>query len=173
MSTLLKVCIKYALVAGALAFILAITTFYIGRHPMLISPFLDFRILLFGVFIYFSLREFRDFKQEGVLYFFQAMIGSGIVVVVASVVSTLGVYFFGSLEPGFVNEYISGMSAYLKTFSKEDIERIGKEVFDSNLKALPATNMNELAATFFGQGLVIGFFVSIILSVIVRRQPKT
>lgn len=173
MATLLKVCTRYALVAGVLALVMAIITFYIGRHPMMISPFLDFRILLFGIFIYFSLREFRDFYQRGELYFFQAMVGSGVVVVIASVISTAGLYAFGVVETGFVKEYVNQMTLYLKTFGAEDIERIGKEVFDSNLQALPATNMHELAVTYFGQGLVIGFFVSIVLSVIVRRQPKT
>jgi hypothetical protein len=64
------------------------------------------------------------------------------------------------------------MSQYLNTFSKEDIERIGKEVFERNLNQLPTTNISVLAMTYFVQGLAIGFFVSIILSVIVRRQPK-
>jgi len=172
MSTLLRVCIKYALVGGALALLMAITTFYIGRHPILIAPYFDFRILLFGVFIFFSLREFRDFHQNGELYFFQAMIGSAIVVLVSSVISTLGIYIFGNLEPGFLNEYIINRTAYLKSFSEADIARIGKEIFDSNLQALPTTNVNGLASTYFGQGLGIGFFVSIILSVIVRKQPK-
>lgn len=172
MSTLLRVCIKYALVAGALALVMAIITFYIGQHPILIAPYIDFRILLFGVFIFFSLREFRDFYQNGELYFFQAMIGSGIVVIIASVISTAGLYGFGLVEPDFLARYIEGRTLYLKTFSAEDIERIGKEIFESNLKALPATNMIGLASTYFGQGLGIGFFVSIILSVIVRRQPK-
>jgi len=79
---------------------------------------------------------------------------------------------FGNFEPDFIASYINRMTVYLQTFSKEDIERIGKEVFDRNLKALPATNIYEMAKTYFAQGLAIGLFVSIILSVITRKQPK-
>jgi hypothetical protein len=64
------------------------------------------------------------------------------------------------------------MTDYLKTFPKEDIERIGKDVYERNLNDLPETNIRKLVETYFAQGIAIGFFVNIILSVILRRQPK-
>ena len=76
-------------------------------------------------------------------------------------------------EKEFVPTYIEYVSAYWKSFSKEDIERIGKEIYERNLASLPATNMSQLTRTYFVHGLIIGFFVNIILSVILRRQPKT
>ena len=79
---------------------------------------------------------------------------------------------FCTFEREFVESYILQITAYVKSFPKEDIERIGKDIYERNLKALPATNMAALAITYFMQGLVIGFFVNIILSVILRKQPK-
>jgi len=172
MKLLLKVCIRYGLVAGLLSLILLIAIFYVGRHPFLIAPFLDFRILTFGVFIFFSLKEFRDYYQGGVLYFWQGMIGSGVVVMTATVVSSIGLQIFGTLEQDFVSAYVTQLTAYLNTFPKEVIDQIGKDVFERNLKELPATHISTLVQTHFAQGLVIGFFISIILSVILRKQPK-
>jgi hypothetical protein len=80
---------------------------------------------------------------------------------------------FGKYEARFLTSYIEQITAYIKSFSKEDIQRIGQEAYDRNLKALPATNIYDLAQTYFIQGMVIGFFVNIILSVTLRRQPKT
>jgi len=171
-SPLIRISIKYGAVAGALALALLIASYYMGRHPLLIAPFLDFRILLFGIFIFFSGRELRDYEQGGVLYFWQAMLGGGLVVLMASVVSTLGMQVFGARVPEFVTAYVQQMTDYLKTFSAEDIKGVGKEVYDRNLVQLSATNVSQLSVTYFAQGMVIGFLDTIVLSVILRRQPK-
>lgn len=170
---LLLISARYGAVAGVLAFVLLVVMYYLGRHPLMTSPFLDFRILLFGIFVFFTLKEFRDYEQEGVLYFSQAMIGGLTVVMVASVVTSLLLYTFGTWEDEFVSEYIAQVTAYLASFSKDEIDRIGRDVYERNLNALPATNISNLAITYFVHGLMIGFFVNIVLSVISRREPKT
>jgi hypothetical protein len=65
------------------------------------------------------------------------------------------------------------MTEYLKGFPEEDIERIGEESYQRNLESLPATNMGQIALMYIVQSFAIGLFVSIILSVILRKQPKT
>jgi Protein of unknown function (DUF4199) len=170
---LLLISARYGAVAGVLAFVLLVVMYYLGRHPLMTSPFLDFRILLFGIFVFFTLKEFRDYEQEGVLYFSQAMVGGLTVVMVASVVTSLLLYIFGTWEDEFVSEYIAQVTAYLVSFSKDEIDRIGRDVYERNLNALPATNISNLAITYFVHGLMIGFFVNIVLSVISRREPKT
>lgn len=168
---LLNVCIRYGLIAGVLNIILLVITFYVGRHPLMISPYLDFRIVLFGTFVFFALREFRDTRNQGTLYFFQGMIGSYTVVLVAAIVASLGLLLFAALENDFVTYYIEVMTRYLEGFSREDIEAIGRDVYERNISLLPSTNSRMLAISYFAQGILIGLFVSIILSVILRKQP--
>ena len=170
---LLRISVRYGIVGGILAFILLIIMFYLGRHPLITSPFLDFRVLLFGIFIFFTLKEFRDYEQEGVLYFAQAMIGGLVVIMIMTTLTSIMLQIFGTIEKDFVTTYIDQVTAYLKGFTKEDIERVGKEMYERNLAVLPSTNISRLTVTYFVHGLVIGFFVNIILSVILRRQPKT
>jgi len=166
------IALRYGSIAGVVMVLLLIGTFYIGQHPLLISPYFDFRIVLFGVFILFALKEFRDNVNYGVLHFFQGMIGSYMLVFIAAIIGSLGVLVFAALEKNFVSSYIEAMTAYLKGFSEEDIKTIGKAVYDRNLSLLPATNSRMLAVSYFGQGILIGLFVSIVLSVILRKQPK-
>ncbi len=173
MKKLVGLSLRYGLVAGVLSAILLITLYYVGKNPFLISPFLDFRIFVFGIFIFFALKEFRDFHQGGLLYFWQALFGSFVVVVLSSLIGATGLYIFGSIETEFVSSYIVGMTEYLKTFPAEDIERIGKDVYERNLSQLQSTNMATLVQTHFAQGLIIGFFVSLILSVILRKTNLT
>jgi hypothetical protein len=143
-----------------------------NRHPLMVSPFVDFRILLLGVFIFFTLKEFREDHQAGTLYFWQGMIGSFIMVMVAGTIASLLLLGFCSFESSFIPSYVKAMTEYLKSFPAEDIERIGKEVYARNLEQLPSTNAKQIAGLYFMQSLMIGFFVSIILSVILRKEPK-
>ena len=170
--TLLRISARYGTVGGILAFVLLLIMFYLGRHPLITSPFLDFRVLLFGIFIFFTLKEFRDYEQEGVLYFPQAMIGGLTVIIVMTTVTSILLQIFGSIEKDFVTTYIDQVTAYVRSFSQEDIARVGKEIYERNLAALPSTNISKLTVTYFVHGMVIGFFVNVILSVILRRQPK-
>lgn len=170
--TLLRISARYGVSAGVLAFILLIVMYHLGPHPLLTSPFLDFRILLFGIFMFFTLKEFRDYYHHGILHFWQAMFGGLSVVLIATIITSCLLWLFGIWENEFVASYVTQLTAYLKSFPKEDISRIGKEVYDRNLAALPATNVFDLVQTYFMQGIIIGFFVNIILSVILRRQPK-
>lgn len=169
---LLRIAARYGAVAGIVAFVLLVAMYYLGRHPLMTSPFLDFRILLFGIFVFFTLKEFRDYEQGGVLYFSQAMLGGLTVVMVTSIITSSLLFLFGKWEDRFVSDYVTQVTAYLNSFSKEEINRIGKDVYDRNLGALPATNISNLAITYFVHGLLIGFFVNIVLSVISRREPK-
>jgi len=172
LNKLLRIAVRYGLIGGVISFVLVIVMFYLGRHPLVVSPYLDFRILLFGIFVFFALKEFRDYDQQGVLYFAQAMLGGFMVIFILTTLATLLIWIFGSVEPDFVSEYIEQVTAYVKSFSEEDIKQLGKDVYERNLAALPSTNIGRLAFTYFVQGLVLGFFVNIVLSVIVRRQPK-
>ncbi|MFN3841454.1 MAG: DUF4199 domain-containing protein [Cyclobacteriaceae bacterium] len=170
--SLALISIRWGAIASVLAVSLLVTVYYLGRHPLMVAPFLDFRILLYALFIFFALREFRDYHQQGELYFWQGMIGSFILVGVAGILAATLFWIFGTLETEFVPSYIRQMTDYLKNFSEEDIQRIGKDVFESNLKGLPSTNMSQLALTYLAQSFVIGLFVSIILSVILRKTTK-
>jgi uncharacterized membrane-anchored protein YitT (DUF2179 family) len=172
-SPLISIGIRNGAMAGVLAIALLVVMFYIGRHPLLVSPFMDFRILLFGIFIFFTLKEFRDTHQEGALYFWQGMTGSFIMIMVAATISSMLILVFCSIESSFIPSYIENSIKYLKTFPAEDIERIGKDVYQRNLELLPATNSKQIASQYFVQSLMIGLFVSIILSVILRKEPKT
>lgn len=169
---LVRVPLRYGIPVGVLGFVLVIVLYYINRHPFLVPVFFDFRIALFGVLFFFSLKELRDYHFGGLLFFWQGLAACFVFIVTFAVVSSSLVWLFGVLQPAFVERYVQLFLEQVKTFPPEIIERIGKEAYESNLAALPSTNAFDLAFLYFWQCFVIGFFVSIILSVILRRQPN-
>jgi hypothetical protein len=171
-SSLVTVSLRSGVAAGVLAFVLMVGLFYMNRHPLMMAPYFDFRVILFGVFIFFAQKEYRDYFQEGVMYFWQGMMIALITFTVANIISSVGMQIFGMLEDRFVTSYVEQMRTYLLTFPEQEVKRIGKEIFDSNFKQLSSTNVFDLTISFFVKGTVIGLFVSVIISIILRKQPK-
>jgi hypothetical protein len=172
MKPLINVSVRYGLLAGITGSILLIGLYYLGRHPFLIPVFMDFRIILFGFFIFFALRETRDHYQNGVLFFWQAIIGSFVFTLCYAALSSLALIGFMAVVPAFLIDYINLTIEQLKALPQEVVDRIGKEVYDKNIEMLPATDIYDLAFLYFSQCFMISLFISIILSVILRRQPK-
>jgi hypothetical protein len=165
--------LRNGLIAGVLGFILLMALYYMGRHPFLFPIYYDFRIILLSVFVVMTLKEFRDDHQEGILYFGQAMVGSFLFTFTFALVASLLVWIFCLVIPEFVTTYIKVATEQLSLIQNEVIEQLGKEEFDRNLNKLPATLGSDLALDYFGKTFIISFFISVIISVILRRQPKT
>lgn len=167
-----KVSVRYGLLSGLLGFVLSIALFYMGHHPLLAPAFLDFRILLFAIVIFFALKEIRDFHNKGVLHFWQGMMSGLFITLIFSLVASGLLHWFAQWNPAFVEQYISLSLEQINNFSPEDIERIGKTTFDQSLEALKRADAYFLASRYLVQSFVLSFFVTIIISVILRSQPK-
>jgi hypothetical protein len=172
MKALVKVSLKNGIIAGGIGSLLLAGLYFMGRHPFLIPVFLDFRIILLGVFIFFTLKEIRDYYHGGILYFWQGLVSAFIFTVSFALISSSVVLVLCWLVPEFLSSYVSLSIAQLRSLPQELIDNIGPEVYDRNLRLLPATKGSDLALLYFWQTFMISLFLSIILSVILRRQPK-
>ncbi len=173
MPPIVKVPLKYGVISGILTGILIVVLYYFVVHPFEVPVFFDFRIFIFGVFIFFTLRELRDYHLGGVLFFWQGLIASLLLTVVFAVLSSALLALLGAMDPHFLESYISFRMEFLKSLPAETVDQIGKDVYERNLNDLPSTNMTDLVLLYFAQSFMISFFISIILSVILRTQPKT
>ncbi len=152
--------------------VLAIALYYMGKHPFLLPVVLDFRIILLGVFIFFALKEFRDFQNQGVLFFWQGMLGSYLLILVAGLTGAILIGAFASWQEKFVAEYIEVLMAQMTEFKEVLIQNVGNEAYEQQIEKLPATTAWDLAGDYFLKSQIIGFFVAIILSVVMRRHPS-
>jgi hypothetical protein len=173
MKPLVRVPLIYGLIAGLLGAILVVGLYYVAPHPFLIPVFLDFRIFLFGVFVFFVLKELRDHYQGGTLYFGQGMMASFIFITLYAIVSSALITLFAYWEKSFVTSFIDLFTKQVQGLGEEEIRQIGKDNIERNLKALASTNAFWMGWNYFKQCYWIGLLVSIILSVTLRRQPKT
>ena len=169
---LVRVPVRYGLIAGAIGFILLVSLFYMDKHPQLVFPFFDFRIAIFSVFGVFVMRELRDYYFDNFLTFWQGMISSFIFTLVFALIASLLLLLFTYMETDYVSVFIKQSIEQIKSAPVEDIKRIGKEAYDELLKSTSLVDGVFLAKRYFFQSFFISFLISIIISVILRRQPK-
>jgi hypothetical protein len=170
---LVAVPLRWGLIASAVGFGILLSLYYWNKHPFLIPVFFDFRIVIFSVFGVLILRELRDYYFEGLLFFWQGMIACFIFTFVFALLVSLALLIFTSVQPDFVNSYITLSLEQIKLYTSEDIKQIGKEVFDQGIKSIKEANGVFMARRYFSQSFILSFLISIIISVILRRQPKT
>ncbi len=172
LSPITAVPLRNGIIAGLLGFFLLVALYFMGRHPFLFMLYFDFRILMFAVFMTLTLKEIRDAHQEGIIFFWQGMIANFVFTVLFAIVTSALIWLLCILYAPFLSNYIVTALAQMKELPAEVIIRIGKDAHESNLSTLAATNGYTLAKHYFWQTFVISFFISIIISVILRRQPK-
>ncbi|MEQ9591636.1 MAG: DUF4199 domain-containing protein [Cyclobacteriaceae bacterium] len=169
---LLRVPLAYGIVAGFLGFVLLMVLYYTGHHPFLIPIFFDFRIIVLSIFILFALKELRESHYGGLLHFWQGMIGSFLLTLIFAMVTSSLLYAFALWNHAFVTEYVELTLAQIKMFPKQEMERLGKEVYEEGIRSLQLADAEFLATRYFTQSFILSFFLSVIISVILRRQPK-
>jgi hypothetical protein len=167
---LVRIPLFYGLIAAVLGPIIYIALYYIGDHPATIFPLFDFRILLLGVMYYFCLKELREYYFGGYLYFWQGMIACLVVTMVFAAVASIGIYLFARYNTEFISSFIQLETKKLDSVSAEDIAKIGKDTYNGFRESLQQVDAAFMARRYFIQSFGISFFISIIISVILRRQ---
>ena len=174
---LITVPLKYALVASLLAVILLIILFTTGRHPLLIPIFYDYRILLFAVFIFFTLKEFKDYHGQGILHFWQGLLAGIMFYLSLGLLVGIFINVYGHLQPDFLTGYIEGIIKGLELnreqLTSQHTITITPEELDRQISLMKATKPHQMALDYFIKSCLIGFFLSILLAVILRRTDRS
>jgi hypothetical protein len=162
---------RYGILAATISIILFIILYFAGKNPLLIPPFLDFRIILYPIILVFAIRDFKENKNEGTLHFWQGMSVGLQAMVISSFLVAVFILIFGSfVEPRFVPEYIRLMTEQIKGLNENVVESVGKEAIDKSLELLSTTNIFDLAIDYFIKSLPYGVFLTIIISLILRKK---
>jgi hypothetical protein len=165
--------LKYGVVAATLSALLFLLLYYFGKHPLLIPALFDFRIILFPIFLVFSIRDFKENRNGGMLHYWQGMsVGIQVTLVISILMSLFILLFGGVLEPEFFTDYIDKLTLQLQSTNPEVIEQIGQEAYAKSLEILPSITLLDLSLDYFIKSLPYGLFLTIIISLILRKKPN-
>ena len=171
-SPLIKTPARYGLLGGLIGGTVIIALYSAGIHPFLLPVIVDFRIAIFSIFIFFSLKELRERYYDGTLFFWQGMVASFVVVLVSGLIGSCFAWGIAKWNSDFLPSYISKLQQQLLGFKKDIIESVGVDAYNQQLARLPHTSPLDLAGDYFLKSLIIGLFLAILISVILRKQPK-
>lgn len=170
---LVRVMARYGVISGVIGIVAVIVFFYIGKHPFWIFPLFDPRVLLIAIFLVFGLREVRDYFQQGVLFFWQGLSGSLVLLAVMSVTGYVGIILFGFSEPEFLKMYIVQGLEQINNITADSADQIGKSAIEEVRNTIHETTVYWMAKRYAIQTYLFGFFIAIIISVVLRRQTKS
>ena len=171
---LLLVPIKYGFIGSLMIILGLIVLFYLGRHPLLLNPVLDARIPLYALIIFISFKIFKDQYNGGVMHFWQGMAIGMIDYLIMALGAALFIYVFSEIKAtNFLAEYIRIATGQLETNKDLFIENISEKTYTDTLAQLPRTQAIHLAVDYLLKSTPIGLFLTIILSVLLRRKEST
>ncbi len=167
--------VKYGVYGALLLIVLYSVMFYVGKHP-LPPGFADVRFLLVPIFIFFSIKEFKDYRNDKILHFWQGLLIGFLVSFVIGVITALFIYVFAQwIAPDFLVQYIEEriQLMHMMLENKVALEKtMNEEMVQEQMRLLPQTTSFKIALTYLGKTILIGILFNIIISVILRRQPK-
>lgn len=169
---LTQVAIKFGLMGAVMNILALVVLFYLGKHPLLLNPLLDTRWPLFSLFIFFSIKMYRD-ENGGILHFWEGLVIGILVYVIMAIGGVFFVYIFSEIKSTFfLSEFIRIKTEQLIE-NKEmyiDSKFIGEETYNQAILGLPNTQAIQLAYSYLKQSILIALLPTILLPILMRRS---
>lgn len=167
-----KTAIKYAPVAGVFMVIIYHLSFFIGVNPQIDLGHLFFDLVLIGMFIFFAEKDFKRYKNDGILHFWQGMTIGFIVYTIGSAVFLIAQIIYYNFDTDAVINYQSAATNFLNERSKIYIEKFGQEAYELQLEEIQKVTKWDLIQESTIKKIIAGFFITPVISIILRKQPN-
>lgn len=163
---------KYALICGVFLTVLYHLSAFFGLNPLINIGHLVFDILIFGLFIFFALKEFKTYDNEGILHFWQGMTIGFIVFGLSTVVFSMALVIFFIFDENAVINYQEAATNFLNSRAEIYKEQFGEEGFAKQLTEIQNVAVSDLIISSAVKKILAGFFITPVISIILRKQPK-
>ncbi len=169
---IVKVAVKYGLICGVLSVFAYYVQLVTGMNPVmnLNSFFIDL-IIFFG-FIFFANKEFKDYKNSGFLHFWQGMTIGLIIIFTSAVIFSVFSATYYHVNPEVLTEYIQNAVQFLEGKKELLLERESEAAYHQRLKDLKSTTISDVVITDFFKKVGVGFLVTPVIAVLLRKQSK-
>jgi hypothetical protein len=165
---LITVPLKYGGIGGILVILLFMIFYFLGKNPLVEIKLVD--ILILAVFIFFSLREFRDSHNNKELHFWQGVSGGMITYFSIAIISALFILvLLVVIDPAITTDYIQSRIQLIDENKAKLVENINEQAYLDALAGVKKTTPMDLAIDDFLKKSIIGLFLTIIIAVILRK----
>lgn len=168
---LIVVPLRYGLIGGLISIIAILFLYYMGRHPLLLNPVLDIRWPLYIIFIFFSMKTYKDQYSNGIMHFWQGMIIGFVNYMTMALVVAVFIQIFAGIETTkFLAQYVQLATEQIQNNRTALLETINEETLVKTLADLPKTTATHLAADYLLKSMPVGLILTILFAMLMRKN---
>ncbi len=169
---MIKISIKYAVLCGIFLMVSYHISVFFNSNPLIDVSHLIFDLILFGLFIFFGQKEFKTYQSEGVFHFWQGMTMGFLIYSIAAIVFGIGLYGYFLMEPEAIEIYKEEALTFLQERSDMFISEFGEQRLIEQKAEIEAITKVDLLKSAMVKKILAGFFITPVISIILRKQPK-
>lgn len=164
--------LKYGLVGAALSIALFFVLLLLDENPLINGALFSFFFI--PIFVFFAIKEFKKYYSAGTLHFWQGMtIGFGTYMILGLVSALFIWLYLQAIDPQLLLEYIADRVALMDGSKENLIDRLGQDTYETSLANVQGATALDLALDDFLRKIFAGFFITTIISVVMRQRPLT
>lgn len=167
---LFAVPIKFGTFAGIMSIVTFMMLYFLDFNPFVESRMMD--VVLIPIFLFFGIKDFRDMRNERILHYWQGMTVGVITYLLMGLISFIFINIFVEIQPMALTDYISNRMELMEASKAQFLAQLGEETYNTAMVDLSKTSGLDLAIDDFLKKSVIGLMLTIMISVILRKQPK-
>ena len=167
-----KSTLKFALLAGVFMIVIYHLSFWLGVNPQIDLGHLFVDLVLIGLFVFFAEKDYKTYKNDGILHFWQGMTIGFIVYAIGSAVFLLGQTIYYNFDADAVINYQSAATKFLEERSEIFIDKFGEDMYQLQLEEIQHVTKWDLIQESTVKKIIAGFFITPVISIILRKQPN-
>lgn len=168
---ILKSGLRYGLVGGGIAIAIFLVFYFLKADPIGSIRFFDF--VLIPIFVFFAIKELRDYRLGGRMAYWQGMSVGFVVYGLIALMSALFIYvFLAWVSPETFGTYQQENLKVLTEEPQKWIDEIGKEPYEKAVDDMSRLSVGEVAVDDLLKKLVIGLFLTSFISIFLKRNPN-
>lgn len=161
--------LKFGAISSALSILMFLITYWMGKNPLIDLKFFDFLIL--PIFLFFAMKDFKDYRNKGILHFWQGMTVGVISYLTLAVFSALFIsIFLNFIDAQLLDLYITDRLEMIDLKKEEIIAEMGEGTYDKSRTDILNTSASILSLDDFLKKCLIGLMLTIPIAVILRRR---
>ncbi|MEQ9300795.1 MAG: DUF4199 domain-containing protein [Cyclobacteriaceae bacterium] len=167
---LIAVPVRFGSIAGALTIVLFLVLYSMEVNPLVEARVVD--LVLIPMFLYFGLKDFRDYRNGGILHYWQGMTAGVIIYLLMALMSSIWIItFLEFIDPDLLSNYILDRAELLDGSKLQIVEQMGEQTFLESKDEIQRITSFDLALDDFLKKSIIGLMLTIMISVILRKKP--
>lgn len=164
--------LKYSILCGVFLTALFFVSLNFGSNPLLDVRHFIFDLAVFFLFIFFAGKEYKDFRNEGYLHFWQGISIGFIVFIPAVLLFSFCFYVIFEQYPELIDGYKRSARAMIEDQWDFFSQELSEDQLNDQLTAVDAITTAQLVLMTVPKKLLTAFLITPVVSIILRKKPK-